>query len=203
MPVATRILLLHSNRLFREGLTALLRTHDAISVVLSTSSPDEATRSTRPLRPHLALVEMRDETTLQACRAIHAAHPRLPIVLLGGTADLALIVRALREGGSIYLPSDADPSSLLISIRQARQEGRAVGPRLSTPHSGPVSDPLLSPRERDVLRLVAKGHANRLIGRRLAISENTVRNHLANAYQKLEVSDRTRAALIALQRGLL
>jgi DNA-binding NarL/FixJ family response regulator len=156
-----------------------------------------------PASLDVAVLECVAEAGLEVCQTLHHALPSLPLVLLGASRDLAYIMGAFRAGGTVYVPPDVGLEGLLAAIDDARREGRAAGPYLARPSPGEPRETPVSRREREVLALVAQGKANKEIGRALSISENTVRNHIANIFGKLGVRDRTEAAVHALKRGLL
>lgn len=203
MQGAIRTMIVHSHALLRQGLAELLRRYEHVDVVCACADAEEVVRAADHSRPHVAVLEMSGLHWVEACRRLSAAHPTLPIVLLGASRDLNLISRAMRGGGTVYLPPDLVIDDLVATLEQARRQGRGAGPAVASPR--PIDDPPIpiTARERDVLAFVAKGHTNRKIGRALSISENTVRNHIASIFSKLGVKDRTEAAVQALRRGLL
>lgn len=206
MHAITRLSLLHANVLLRQGLVALLERHPGLEIVSNTADAEEATRAIGSRRPHVVVAEGGSEAALDTCRVLHAAAPQLPIVLLGSSRDLAYIMRTFRAGATIYVPPDIPLEGLLRSLEEAHRQGRDAGPCLARmPRATAVGrlDPPVSRREREVLGLIAQGKANKEIGHQLAISENTVRNHIANIFGKLGVKDRTEAAVQAIKRGLV
>lgn len=203
-PPTTRVLLLHSSTLLRQGVIELLKRHAHIEVVAETAAAEDVAHFALSHRPHVVVMEMGSDG-LETCRSLAAALPHVPLVLLGASRDLSLIVRAFRAGGTIYLPPDVPVEALVQCIEEAHRSGRHAGPYLAQPpqdHHKPADSPV-SRREREVLGLIAQGKANKEIGRVLAISENTVRNHIANIFGKLGVRDRTEAAVQAVKRGIV
>lgn len=203
MQDAIRTMLVHSHTLLRQGVTALLRCYEHVEVVCDSADPSEAVSAAELGRPHVAVLEMSGQPWVEACRRLSVAHPTLPLVLLGTSRDLKLISRAMRAGGTVYLPPDLALDDLVTALEQAGRHGRGAGPKVASPRTIDAPPLPITARERDVLALVAKGHANRKIGRALSISENTVRNHIASIFIKLGVKDRTEAAVQALRLGLL
>ena len=114
---------------------------------------------------------------------------------------------ALEAGAAGYLLKDVQPDELVRAIRQTHQGESALHPKVAArlvQHTAqPASFADFTPRERDVLRLLAEGFPNKEIARRLSLSEKTVKTHVSNILQKLGVSDRTQAALLAVRRGLV
>ena len=134
---------------------------------------------------------------MEATRRIAAAVPDTAVVILTTFADRARITRALDAGASGYLLKDAEPVELVAGIRAAVAGATPVSPRAahSLTRAGDPAVDSLTPRERDVLALVAEGLANKQIARRLGISEKTVKAHLTRVFATLDVTDRTQAAL--------
>lgn len=158
---------------------------------------------TADLKPDVVLMDLSmpvlDGT--EATRAIVSASPDVHVIVLTTFSDRDRILDSLEAGAIGYVLKDADPDELIIAIRAAVAGGSPLDPRvarvlLDAGRTG-RSRPELSPREEEVLRLVATGLANKQIGRRLGISERTVKAHLTNVFQQLGVSDRTQAALWA------
>ena len=198
-----RTLIVHPQALFRQGIVALLGSYEHVELVCVTDDAERALRSAEQARPHAAVLELSDASSLEICRRVNRAYPSLPIVLMGVSRDMELIARAMHSGGTIYLPPDVRIEDLVASLEDVRRSGRRAGPKLASPVALEAPHPPISPRERDVLALVARGHANRQIAKALSISENTVRNHIASIFSKLRVKDRTEAAVQALRRGLV
>jgi DNA-binding NarL/FixJ family response regulator len=138
----------------------------------------------------------------EATRRILAERPDTRIVVLTSFADRERILGALDAGATGYLLKDADPAELAAGVRSAARGEAPLNPRaarelLAARRAAPTGGPELSPREREVLGLVAEGLPNKLIARRLEISEKTVKAHLTRIFAALGVTDRTQAALRA------
>ena len=148
---------------------------------------------------------MPDVDGVEATRRITAADLGTQVVVLTSFSDQQRIIDALDAGAAGYVLKHADPDELLDAVRAAHEGGSPLDPKAarvlldrqrsgSGPSSGAAA---LSERETEVLRLVAAGHANKIIARRLGIAERTVKAHLTNIFQRIGVSDRTQAALWA------
>jgi len=138
---------------------------------------------------------------IEATRAIRSADPGVRVVVLTSFSDRERILEAVDAGAVGYLLKDAEPQELTQGIRAAARGEAPFAPKaalaLVTDRVGPQQAPTLTAREREVLSLVAEGLPNKLIARRLAISEKTVKAHLTSIFQRIGVSDRTQAALWA------
>ena len=143
---------------------------------------------------------------IEATRRIRAESPGVAVVVLTSFSDRERILRALDAGAAGYLLKDADPAELARAVRAAARGDAPLDPKaaralLSARTEGSPGD-ALSEREREVLLMVAEGLPNKLIARRLEISEKTVKAHLTSVFRRIGVTDRTQAALWAERNGL-
>jgi DNA-binding NarL/FixJ family response regulator len=204
-----RLLLAEDHPVVRAGLERLLANEEDITIAGSAVDGREAVELAAELEPDVVLMDLSMPVLdgIEATRQIHAAHHgAIRVVVLTSFSDREQIVAALNAGASGYLLKDADPDELIRGIRAAAQGDAPLAARAAreilaerTPRPPESS---LSPRELDVLRLVARGLPNKRIARELAISEKTVKGHLTNIFQRLGVDDRTQAALWAQRRGI-
>jgi DNA-binding NarL/FixJ family response regulator len=134
-----------------------------------------------------------------ATRAVLAERPDTQVIVLTSFSDRDRVRDALAAGAIGYLLKDSDPADVLAGVRAAAAKGSPIDPRVARTllTEGTAAPAPLSPRELDVLRLVAKGLANKQVGRALGISERTVKVHLGNVFRRIGVQDRTSAALWA------
>jgi DNA-binding NarL/FixJ family response regulator len=187
----------------RSGLEQLLATAPDVELVASATNGQEALDRAADEEPDVVLMDlaMPELDGVEATRQMVAAHPDTNVVVLTSFSDNKRIMDALRAGASGYLLKHAGPDELLAAIRAAHEGGSPLDPKAARVllDEQRVLRPAqeLSPREEEVLRLVAAGLANKQIARRLGISERTVKAHLTNVFQALGVSDRTQAALWA------
>ncbi|GIH27079.1 DNA-binding response regulator [Acrocarpospora phusangensis] len=192
----------------REGLRGMLDADPGITVAGEAGSGDEAVIRDRDLKPDVTLMDLRmpGGDGVSAITRILAGRPEARIIVLTTYESDQDIVRAVEAGAAGYLLKDTSRADLLGAVAAAARGETVLSPsvatRLVTRLRAPVAESL-SPRETQVLSLVARGLTNAEIGRELFISETTVKTHLLRVFGKLGVSDRTAAVTTALQRGLL
>ena len=209
-----RVVIADDHPMFRYGLHAVLATQPGIDVVGEAADGQQLLSVVRDTRPGVVITDltMPRLSGAQAAARLLAAQPDLAILILTMHQDDESLFAAMRAGARGYLPKGADSAEVTTAI-QAVARGEAVyGPgvaqRIIDFFSGRHEQftarafPELTSRERDILELLAQGSANRQIASRLAISEKTVRNHLSSVFLKLQVNDRTAAALKARRAGL-
>lgn len=212
-----RVVVADDHPIVRAGLVGLVGAADDIEVVGTAATGLEAVTVAAALAPDVVLMDLRmpgldgDQATAQ----IVAARPATRVVILTTYETDDAILSAIEAGASGYLLKAAPEAELLEGVRAVAAGEVALAPgiaallvkRLATPGGAAAeaaaAAPALSPRELDVLRLVAQGHSNRVIGERLFLGEATVKTHLLHAFAKLEVSDRTRAVTRAMELKLL
>jgi DNA-binding NarL/FixJ family response regulator len=204
-PQPVRVLLVDDHALVRAGLAALLEAHPQITVVGEAADGDQAVELTQNADPDVVLMDlsMPGMDGVTATRALLALRPQTQVLVLTSFSDRDRVRDALAAGAIGYLLKDSDPQDVVAGVIAAAKQGSPIDPRVArtlltegTVGPGPQLPPL-SPRELDVLRLVAKGMANKQIGRALGISERTVKVHLGNVFRRIGVQDRTSAALWA------
>jgi two-component system, NarL family, response regulator LiaR len=211
-----RVLLADDHAIVRKGLRALLVTEPDLEVVAEAENGEQAVAEARRLCPDVVLMDlvMPGMDGLEATRRITAEHTGCPgaprvLVLTSFAAD-DKVFPALRAGALGYLLKDSGPEELVQAIRQVHRGESSLHPsiarRLLQELAGPgqqeIVSGILSPREVDVLRLVAQGWTNREIAQQLGIGEATVRTHVNSILSKLNLGSRTQAALYALRQGL-
>lgn len=205
------VVLIDPQPLFRLGVEAALQTGPRMQVVASVNTGAEGLAALRRTRPAAALIElrlpdMRGPTLLQA-----AVADELPtrVVVLTAESDGAAIYEALGAGAAGYLAKDTSAEDLATALRTIIDGDTVISPKLHRLVAAEIrlhavaSDFRLTPRERQVLALVAEGCSSIEIGDRLFVSHTPVKTHLAHAYEKLGVSDRAAAVVQALKHGLL
>jgi DNA-binding NarL/FixJ family response regulator len=203
-----RVLVADDHPLARAGLQQLLGAFEDVTVVGAAASGAEALRLAAEREPDVVLMdlEMPDKDGIEATRELHVSSPGLAVVVLTSFSDRDRILAALDAGAVGYLLKDADPDELVRAIRAAGRGDAPLHPRaareLLDRQGGPSAGPDLTDREQEVLTLVAQGLPNKLIARRLAISERTVKGHLTHIFERLGVTDRTQAALWAREHRL-
>jgi DNA-binding NarL/FixJ family response regulator len=199
----TTVLVVDDHELVRRGLLDLLGTADDLTVVGAAVDGEDALRLAEATQPDVVLMDLSMPGTdgVEATRRLARVSPASRVVVLTSFSENERIVAALEAGAVGYLLKDVEPDELLRGVRAAARGDAPFSPRAARvllPRTGHD----LSPRERDVLRLVAEGLPNKTIARRLGISEKTVKTHLTSVFTTLGVSDRTSAALWAQRNGL-
>jgi DNA-binding NarL/FixJ family response regulator len=212
-----RLLITDDQSLFREGLRTLLSTRPEVEVVGEAANGEEALTLVERLHPDVVLMDLRMPVMdgIVATARIRDHWPAIPVLVLTTFDDDASLFGALRAGAAGYLLKDVSSETLLAAVTAAARgeaflqstvTGRVVAAfaRLME-NGGPRADALvmpLSPREREILALLGTGSSNKEIADRLCLAEGTVKNHVTNILTKLDVRDRTQAALRARQLGL-
>jgi DNA-binding NarL/FixJ family response regulator len=216
-----KVLLVDDHPVVREGLRAMLATAQDIEIVAEAGDGLEAIEKASEHRPNVVLMDLRMPNLdgIEATRRIKSQLPSTSVIVLTIYDDDAYIVDAVRAGAGGYLLKDASKDLLLHTIRAVNSGGMLVktnllreailsladtaGDQSVGKHVGATAPSDLTPRERDVLRLVVHGESNKQIGRALSISDDTVKKHVQAILSKLDVSDRTQAAVKAIRDGLV
>lgn len=207
----TRILLVDDHPMMRGGMRALLAMEDDLLPAAEAGTGADAVRLAGEMDLDLILLDMNmpGMDGLETIRQLRAAGVDARIVIFSVSDDHANVLAALREGADGYLLKDMEPEELISQIRLAASGKLALSPELTQvlaeairerPRHGQASQPsCLTKREKDVLRLIAKGHSNKLIARKLEITEGTVKVHVKNLLHKLGLRSRVEAAVWALE----
>ncbi|WP_406297980.1 response regulator transcription factor [Embleya sp. NBC_00888] len=203
-----RLLIADDHPVVREGLAGMLAAESDFEVVGSVEDGAQAVDRAAELRPDVVLMDLRMPGTdgVAATRRIVRESPGVHVLILTTYDTDTDIVRAVEAGATGYLLKDTPRVELAAAVRAAARGETVLAPpvaaKLVTRLKAPVRDPL-SPRETQVLGLVARGMTNAEIGRQLYISEATVKTHLLRTFNKLGVDDRTAAVTVAMADGLL
>jgi len=200
-----RVLIVDDHAIVRSGLAALLATTSDLEVIGEAASGTEAVHLTAELRPDVVLMDlsMPGIDGVRATASVLAEHPDTHVLVLTSYSDQRWILGALEAGADGYLLKNAEPEVILSGIREVMTGGSPLDPKaaraLVTSHRRDPVTPRsqLTDREQEVLTMVGDGLPNKMIARRLGITERTVKAHLTNIYQRLGVTDRTQAALWA------
>ncbi len=199
-----RVLVVDDHMVVRAGLEQLLSTAPDIELAGTAADGLAAVDEYERLRPDVVLMDLSMPRCdgVEATRRIRSAHPEAHIVVLTSFSEQARILEALEAGADGYLLKHADPEQILEAIRVAMAGGAPLDPQAARAllDARRVATPTvaLTDREREVLGLVKDGLANKQIARRLDISERTVKAHLTNVFQRIGVTDRTQAAMWAV-----
>jgi DNA-binding NarL/FixJ family response regulator len=201
------VMIVDDHPVVRAGLIGILSGEEDLRVVGEASSADEAVTAARTLQPDVVLMDLRmpGGDGVVATAGVLTAAPKARVVVLTTYESDADILRAVEAGAAGYLLKDVGRVDLVTAVRAAARGETVLAPSVATRlvdrMRRPAAADALSPRELEVLRLVAKGLSNAEIGRELHISEATVKTHLLRTFAKLGVSDRTAAVTTALAAG--
>jgi DNA-binding NarL/FixJ family response regulator len=203
-----RVLLADDHGVIRDGLGRLISALEDVELVAVAADGAEAVEKCAQLVPDVVLMDL-DMPVLdgiEATKRIVASHPQTAVLVLTSFSDQPRIMGALGAGACGYLLKDVDADEVADGIRAAARGESPLDPRAARTmlDARAAPDPLagLSEREREVLQLLVEGLPNKLIARRLEISEKTVKSHLTRIFRELGVTDRTQAALWAERHGL-
>ena len=208
-----KVLIVDDHKVVRQGLRYLLEKEEGIEVVAECPDGESAIASVRTLAPTVVLLDlfMPGLSGLDVLARIKQDRPETEVLMLtSSTADEHLLA-AVRAGALAYLPKTAGVDQVVASVRAAARGESLLDPRIAArlirevrdagPRPGPLN--LLSPRETQVLALLARGRSNRDVARACTISEETVKAHVSSILAKLHLTDRTQAAIFGLQQGLV
>lgn len=218
VPPPIRVLIADDQALIREGLQMLLGLSPGIEVVGTATDGDEAVDLAGRQGPDVALMDLRMPRCdgVEATRRITRDHPSIRVVVLTTYADDESIFSALEAGAMGYLTKDAGASEIQEAIRTVHagealldpavqrrliQKVRGAAPRPAA--SEPELPDGLTPREAEVLRLIAEGLSNAEIAERLVVADSTVKTHINNIFSKAALRDRAQAVVYAMQHGLV
>lgn len=203
-----RVMVADDHAVVRAGIVALLAAEPGLEVVGEASDGLEAVEQALELRPAVVVMDVRMPglTGDAATARIREAAPEVRVLVLTTYESDASILAAIEAGASGYLLKAAPADELIAGVRSVAAGEVALSPAIAAQLVSRMRAPAptaLTPRETEVLRLVAEGLSNRAIGERLYVGEATVKTHLLRAFEKLGVNDRTRAVTLAMERGLL
>lgn len=203
-----RVLIVDDHPVVREGLAGMLAGQPTIEVAGEAGDGAQALSLFRKLRPDVVLMDLRmpGMDGVQAIEQIRQESPQARILVLTTYDSDADILRAVEAGATGYLLKDSPRKELFSAIEKVARGESVLAPtvaaRLMQRMRSPAEEPLSS-REIEVLQLVARGKSNREIGKALHISTATVKTHLVRIFDKLDVTDRTAAVTMALERGIM
>jgi two-component system, NarL family, response regulator DevR len=214
-----RVLLIDDHEMARRGLAAMLSNADWIEIVGEAGSCVEGLETVRTSTPDIVLLDIRmpDEDGLSCLEKLKALEPPVAVVIVTLYDDRRYVLEAIRRGAAGYVLKDASTADVITTLsavadgqlaidqqllREALSSRRQEPPPGESPRQRAEAYSL-TPREHDVLNLVAEGMTNKEIGGRLSITEDTVKKHVQNIIWKLRAADRTQAAIMAFRLGLL
>ena len=209
-----KVIIIDDHTLFREGLQRLLVRHE-IDVVSSVSNGEDGIKSIKKLEPDIVLLDLRmpNVNGIDVLKNIREHNKSLPVVMLTTSDDEKDLIEAFRNGASGYILKDMEPDDLVVALRDVLKGETIVAPNLvqilAKFHQGDDTEinitnliATLTPRENEILELLAEGQSNKLIAKNLGISDGTVKLHVKSILRKLEIHSRVEAAVIAVEHGL-
>jgi len=209
-----RVLIIDDHALFRVGLQGLLEQRD-IEVADAVASGAEGIQRVEELQPDIVLLDLRmpEMGGLEVLQKLRENQTTIPVVMLTTSNDEADLIKSLRSGAQGYLLKDMEPDELVSALRDIENGKNVVAQDLTdalarmvqgdtkvADEEGPFSE--LTPREMEILCLLAEGQSNKLIARNLGISDGTVKLHVKAILRKLGIHSRVEAAVIAVEQGL-
>jgi DNA-binding NarL/FixJ family response regulator len=202
---AIRILVVDDHFMVRLGLIGAISTEPDIEIVGEASNGVDALECFQRLRPDITLMDgiLPDIHGVEVIRRILVIAPEARVIMVSINETAEDIHRAMDAGARGYMPKSSEKDAIVMAIRKVAAGGRFLSPEFAKRLAERDLMPLLSPRETDVLRLIAQGLANKQIAGELALGEATVKTHVRHILEKLGAPDRTRAATLAMERGLL
>jgi two-component system, NarL family, response regulator LiaR len=199
-----RVLIADDHAVVRQGLRTFLGLQEDIEVVGEAADGEQAVAEAERLAPDVVLMDlvMPGMDGVEAIRRLHARVPAARAVVLSSFIDEERLFPVVRAGAAGYLLKDIEPAELVEAIRTVHGGGALLHPRVAARLLAEVAGDPLTPREREVLALLGRGMANKVIARELGLAEKTVKAHVSSILGKLGVADRTQAALYAVREGL-
>ena len=200
-----RVLTVDDHPLLRDGIAALIGSEEDMELIGEASNGREGLDLFRKFRPDVTLMDLQmpEMNGIDAIGAIRGEFPEARIIVLTTHPGDVQVSRALKAGARAYLMKGELRKELLETIRAVHAGQKRLSSEVAAEIAEHVTDSSLTPREVDVLRLVAAGNANKEVGARLSLTEVTIKSHMKNILAKLGANDRTHAVTIALKRGII
>jgi NarL family two-component system response regulator LiaR len=214
MPELIRVCIADDHTVVRQGLRAFLASQPDIEVIGEASTGTDAVALARALHPHVVLIDlmMPGMDGFEATQRIRQHCPDTHVIALTSFATQGHVIRALHAGVLSYLLKDADATDIAAAVRKAARGEPVIAPTIAATIDGrsnrhpaelPTGLAQLTNRELEVLHLIAEGLSNATIAQRLVITEGTVKTHVNGLLTKLQLTDRTQAAVLAWREGLI
>lgn len=204
-PKLIRILTVDDHALLREGIAALVNAEPDMKLIAEASNGEEAIEKFRLYRPDVTLMDLQmpNMNGVDAISRIRGEFSDARIIVLTTYTGDAQVLRALKAGARGYILKGHVHRELLAIIRAVHAGQKQIPPEIAAELANHATDDELSPRQVDILRLMAAGNANKQIADQLNIGEATVKSHVTNILSKLGANDRTHAVTIGLKRGII
>jgi DNA-binding NarL/FixJ family response regulator len=207
----TTFVVLTDCTLLRSGFEALAATYTDLVLAGTASATPDAEALVAATRPDVVLIDygLADERALPLCRAITRLMPGVPVLVISGVLSDEAVRGAIEAGAQGFLYKDVETDELRTAIRSLAEGASVLDPRVTgrvivwaSQHSSDAAEDMLSAREVEVVRRVARGESNKEIAKRLGLSENTIKTYLRRAYRKLDCQTRSAAVALVARRGL-
>jgi DNA-binding NarL/FixJ family response regulator len=200
-----RVLTVDDHPLLRDGIAALIASQPDMQLIAEGSNGREAVELFRQHHPDVTLMDLQmpEMSGIDAMGAIRGEFPAAKIIMLTTYAGDVQVMRALKAGARAYLLKGLLRKELLETIRAVHNGQKRLPPEIAAEIAEHATDDALTPREIDVLRLIARGNANKEIAAQLSLTEETVKGHVKNILAKLGANDRTHAVTMGLTRGII
>src|ERR1700719_3835342 len=200
-----RVLTVDDHPLLRDGIAALIGSEEDMELIGEASNGREGLDMFRKFRPDVTLMDLQmpEMNGIDAIGAIRGEFPEARIIVLTTHPGDVQVSRALKAGARAYLMKGELRKELLETVRAVHAGQKRLSSEVAAEIAEHVTDSSLTPREIDVLRLVAAGNANKEVGARLSLTEVTIKSHMKNILAKLGANDRTHAVTIAVKRGII
>ncbi|MCV9887278.1 response regulator [Metabacillus halosaccharovorans] len=207
-----KVLIADDHHVVRRGLLFFLKTQKDIDIIGEATNGKEAVKLVSELNPDVVLMDlsMPEMDGVMATKIIRETNTTVKIIILTSYGDQDHVIPALRAGASGYQLKDIEPDDLVQTIRDVLQGQSKLHPKVTSHVMAHLSTPVIQPqtklddltkREKEVLNELAKGKSNKEIASALFITEKTVKTHISNILSKLQLSDRTQAAIYAVKNG--
>lgn len=200
-----RVLSVDDHPLLREGFAAIITAQPDMDLVGQASTAHDGITQYKQFKPDITIMDVRlpDMNGIDALIVIRSEFVNARVIMLSTTEGDVEITRAMEAGARGFLLKTMPPKEIVAAIRQVHAGKRCVPPQVAAQLAEFLADDALTPREVEILRLIAAGNRNRDVADTLSISEDTVKVHVKHAMEKLGANDRTEAVVIAVRRGII
>lgn len=200
-----KLLIIDDHFVVRSGLVASLELEDDLKVVAEADRGEDAVALHAQHSPDVVLMDLQlpGVSGIEATACLRAANPKARVLIFSTFARDDEVQAALKAGACGYLQKSASRDALLAAIRRVAKGERSLPAALEERLAQRTAEPEITPREREILALIAKGRANKEIGAALGIAEDTVKRHVSSILDKLRVNDRAQATAEAIRRGII